>query len=52
MPFGAVSGVVSRRMCVLDGGGDCPGEGATLGVNLRRLIVTSGDFVAYLCESA
>jgi len=26
-------------------------EGAVLGVNLRRPIVTNGDFVAQLCES-
>jgi len=28
------------------------GEGAVWGVNLRRPIVTNGDFVASLCESA
>jgi len=28
------------------------GEGAVWGVNLRRPIVTNGDFVASLCGSA
>jgi len=28
------------------------GEGATLGVNVRRPIVTKWDFVEWLCESA
>jgi len=44
MPFGVVSGV-GRGMGVLDGGGDRRREGAVLGVNVGRPIVTSGDFV-------
>jgi len=28
------------------------GKGANLGVNVRRPIITNGDFVAYLCKSA
>jgi len=45
MPFGMASGI-GRRMGILDGGGDRRGEGAVLGVNLWRPIVTNGDFVA------
>jgi len=43
MPFGIVSGV-SRMMGVLDGVVIVKGEGAVLGVNLRRPTVTSGDY--------
>jgi len=43
IPFGMVSGV-GRGMGVLDGGGDCRGERAVLGVNLGRPIVTNGAF--------
>ena len=45
MPFGMVSGV-SRGIGVLTGVVIVEGEGAVLGVNLGRLIVTNGDFVA------
>jgi len=45
MPFGLVRGV-GREMDVLDEIGDCGREGAVLGVNLGRPIVTNGDFVA------
>jgi len=45
MPFGVVSGV-GREMGVLDGCGDRRREGAVLGVNVGRSIVTNGDFVA------
>jgi len=37
---------VSRGMGVLDGAGDCPRDGAILGVNLGHPIVTTRDFVA------
>jgi len=37
---------VSRGMGVLDGGGDRRREGAVLGLNMGRPIVTNGDFVA------
>jgi len=43
IPFGMVSGV-GRGMGVLDGGGDRRMEGAVLGVNLGRPIVTNGAF--------
>ena len=45
MPFGVVSGV-GLGMGVLDFGGDRRREGAVLGVNLGRPIVTNGAFVA------
>jgi len=51
MPFGVVSDVGLRRG-VLDFGGDRRRGRGSLGVNLRRPIVTNGDFVASLCESA
>jgi len=53
MPFVVVS-VVGLGMSVLDFGGDLmvEWEGAVWGVNLRRPIVTNGDFVASLCGSA
>ena len=52
MPFGVVSGV-GLGMGVLDFGGDRRREGAVWGgVNVRRPIVTNGDFVASLCGSA
>jgi len=47
MPFGEVSGV-SRGMGVLDGSGDRRREGAVLGVNLGRPIVTNGAFATQL----
>jgi len=50
MPFGVVSGV-GLGMGVLDYGGDCRRGRGSLGVNLRRPIVTNGDFVASLCGS-
>ena len=43
MPFGVVSGV-GLGMSVLDFGGDRRKERGTLGVNLRRPIVTNGAF--------
>jgi len=45
MPFGMVSGF-GRVMGELDGGGYRRREGTVLGVNLQRLMVTNGDFVA------
>jgi len=45
MPFGMVS-VVGRGMSVLDGVVIVKEEGAGLGVNLGRPIVTNGEFVA------
>ena len=47
MPFGMVS-CVGRGMGVLDGGGDRRREGAVLGVNLGRPIVTNKDFATRL----
>jgi len=49
MPFGVVS-EVGRWMGVLDRVGDRRREGAVLGVNLGRPIVTYGYFVAYVRE--
>jgi len=46
-----VSGV-GLGMGVLDFGGDRRRGTGSLGVNLRRPIVTNGDFVASLCENA
>jgi len=46
MPFGMVSGV-GRGIGVLDGSGDRRRERGSFGMNLGRLIVTNGDFVAY-----
>ena len=43
MPFRVVRGV-GRGMGVLDEGGDRRREGAVLGVNLGRRIVTNGAF--------
>ena len=48
MPFGVVSGV-SWGMGILDG--VMIVKGAVLGVNVGNPIVTSGDFVVYLCRS-
>jgi len=46
MPFGMVSGV-GRGMCIVDGGGNRRrGRGSFGGINVGRLIVTTGDFVA------
>jgi len=50
MPFGVVSGV-GLGMGVLHFGMIVEGEGQ-FGVNLRRPIVTNGEFVASLCGSA
>jgi len=51
MPFGVVSGVGLGRG-VLDFGGHRRRGRGSLGVNLRRPIVTNGDFVASLCGIA
>jgi len=51
MPFGVVSGV-GLSMGVLDFGGDRRRGRGSLGVNLRRPIVTNGNFVASLCGIA
>ena len=51
IPFGVVSGV-ELDIGVLNFGAVRRREGAVSGVNLRRPIVTNGDFVASLCESA
>ena len=45
MPFGVMSGV-GRGMGALDGGDDRLRERSVLGMNLGRIIVTNGDFVA------
>jgi len=47
MPFGMLSGV-GRWMGVLDGVVIVEGEGAVLGVNLERPIVTNGAFATRL----
>jgi len=51
MPLGVVSGVGLGRG-VLDFAGDRRRGRGSLGVNLWRPIVTNGEFVASLCESA
>jgi len=52
MPFGVVSGV-GLGMGELDFNGDRRrGRGSLGEVNLRRPIMTNGDFVASLCGSA
>jgi len=51
MPFGVAS-EVGLSMGVLDFGGDRRRERGSLGVNLRRPIITDGYFVASLCGSA
>ena len=51
MPFGVVSGV-GLDMGVLDFGGDRRKGRGSLGVNLRRPIITNGEFVASFCGSA
>jgi len=51
MPFGVVSGV-GLGMAVLDFGDDRQRGRGSLGVNLRRPIITNGDFVASLCGIA
>jgi len=51
MPFGMVSGD-GLSMGVLDFGGDLRRGRDSFGMNLRRPIVTNGDFVASLCVSA
>jgi len=51
MPFGVVT-VVGFVMGVLDFGGDRRRGRGSLGVNLRRPIVTNGDLVASLCGIA
>ena len=50
MLFGVVSGV-GREMSVLDGVVIVEGEGAVLGVNLGRPIVTNGDFATRLFQN-
>jgi len=50
MFFGVVSGV-SQYIGVLDEGGDRRRGRDILGVNVGHLIVTNGDFVAYLFSS-
>jgi len=51
MPFGVVSGV-GLGMGILDFDGDRRRGRGSLGVNLRRPIVTNGDFVVSLCGIA
>jgi len=51
MPFGMVSGV-GLGMGVLDFGGDHRRVRGSLGVNLRRPIITNGDSVASSCGNA
>jgi len=47
MPFAIVSGI-GRGMGILDGGGYLRREGAVMGLNLGRPIVTNGDFATWL----
>jgi len=51
MPFAVVSGV-GLGSSVLDFGGDRRWGRGSLGVNLRRPIVTNGNYVASLCGIA
>jgi len=51
MPFGVVSGA-GLGMGVLNFGGDRQRGRGSLGVNLRRPIVTNGEFGASLCGIA
>ena len=51
MPFGMV-GRMGPGMRQLVGFGDRSREKVIMGTNVGRPIVSSGDFVAYLCESA
>jgi len=51
MPFGVVSWV-GLGSGVLDFGGDRRRGRGSWGVNLRRPIVTTGNFVVSLCGSA
>ena len=44
MPFGVVSGVGRRGMCILERSGDRRREGQFWGVNLGRPNVTNGAF--------
>ena len=47
-----VRGQTGPEMRQVVGFGDRSMGKRNLGANLRRLIVTNGDFAAYLCESA
>ena len=51
MPFGIV-GRTGPGMRQVVGFGIGSREGVLLGANLGRAIVTSGDFTAYVCDSA
>ena len=51
MPFGMV-GQMNLRMCSVDGVLITSCEGAILGVDMGRPIVTSEDFVVLLCMNA
>jgi len=39
------------RICTIDGGADCPREGAILRMNIGQPIVTSGEFCLLLCKN-
>ena len=51
MPFGIV-GRTGPGMRQVVGFGDRSTGRSTFGANLRRAIVTNGDFTAYVCDSA
>ena len=52
MPFGVVGRSDGSRHEAGMGLGISPRVGVLLGANLGRTIVTSGDFTAYVCDSA
>ena len=51
MPFGTI-GRTGPGMRQVLGFGDGPQEGVLLGANLGHIILTIGDFTAYMCDSA
>ena len=50
MPFGIISRTGPGIRQVM-GFGDRSTEGVHLGTNLERVIVTNGDFTAYVCDA-
>ena len=51
MPFGII-GRTGPGMRQVVGLGIGPRKGVLLGANLGRVVVTNGDFTAYVCDSA
>jgi len=51
MPFGII-GQTGPGMRLIMGFGDRPTGGVLLSANLRHAIVTNGDFMAYVCDTA